>query len=266
MQAEKTIVLVNGLMCTESYWKILINDLSGDYTFITWDLRGHQYSENPAEPQNIDIESSAGDLLALIDHLNLKRPVIGGYSLGVQIILEFYDKNPTRAAALIIITGPYENPLSTYCGLPVPDKVWEVVLGGLANRVPGITNKLWRVFFRLPVVHHLAYLSGATRASAELMQEFYDHQEILSVPDSLRMALASIKHTARHVLPRINVPTLVIGGEKDIFTPVKLSYIMRDEIPEVDFIMVEKGTHTTLIERPDIVNPAVKEFLENKVF
>jgi len=200
-----------------------------------------------------------------MDHLEFDNAVLAGFSLGVQIILEFYNLFPSRANALIIITGPYENPLSTFYGLPVPTYVWEKLLGTMAHKIPNTTNRIWQNAFKLPVVHQVAKLIGSTRASAELMQDFYQHQQVVDVPNGLRMALASINHSARHVLPKIKVPTMVIGGEKDLFTPVKLAYIMRDEIPEVDFIMIPQGTHTTLIERPDLVNAAVWDFMGKKV-
>lgn len=266
LRSEKVIVLVNGLFCTESYWSFLIRDLSEEYRIITWDLRGHQYSESPRDPQNVDIESSSRDLKSLIDHLGVDKPVLIGFSLGVQIIFEYFNLYPDRLAALVAVTGPYENPLSTFYGLPIPDIVWECLLGTFANKIPGITNTLWHAAFKLPIVHPVARLIGSTRADADLMQGFYDHQNIVDVPNGLRMALASIRHTARDILPRINVPTLVIGGEKDTFSPVKLSHAMRDKIPGVAFVMVDKGTHTTLIEKPDIVNSTVGQFLKTKVF
>lgn len=260
-RSEKTVVLVNGLMCTESYWKMLIRDLSEDYRIITWDLRGHQFSECPADPANVDVESSARDLMSLIDHLKIERPALIGFSLGVQIIFEFYKLYPSRAAALIAVTGPYENPLSTFYGLPIPIFVWEFILGNLANKAPNFTNRVWHAAFRLPIVHTVGRAIRATRASADLMNGFYEHQRMIDTANGMRMALAAVKHSARSVLPTINIPTLVIGGEKDTFSPVKLSYTMRDEIPNVEFIMVKEGTHTTILEKPDIVNPAICDFL-----
>lgn len=262
--SDHTVILVNGLFCTESYWKFLIEDLSPDFRIVTWDYRGHQFSDLPADPENVDIESSARDLFSLVEHLEVERPAVIGFSIGVQVIFEYYNLYPKRVGALVAVTGPYENPLSTFYGLTIPDMVWECLLGGLANKIPGITNTLWHSAFKLPIVHPVARLIGSTRASAELMQGFYDHQKIVDVPNGLRMALASIKHSARDILPRINVPTLVVGGEKDTFSPVKLSYTMRDEIPGVEFVMVKKGTHTTLIEKPEEVNPVVYDFLKRK--
>ena len=264
--SKKDIVLVNGLFCTESYWKFLIEELSPDYRIITWDYRGHQFSDSPVNRENVQIDSSAKDIHSLLDYLNIKKPVLIGFSLGVQVVFEFFKLFPDRIKAIVAVTGPFENPMATFYGLPVPDAVWEAIFGTLANRIPGITNTLWHSAFKLPIVHTVATLSGSTKASAELMQGFYDHQKIVDVPNGLRMALGAIKHSARDVLPKINVPTLVIGGEKDTYTPVSLSYTMRDTIPGVDFIMIEKGTHTTLIEKPDLVNRAVSEFLSKKVY
>ena len=37
------------------------------------------------------------------------------------------------------------------------------------------------------------------------------------------------------------------------------------EIPDVDFLMVEGGTHTTLVEHPELIHRTVRDFLENRL-
>jgi pimeloyl-ACP methyl ester carboxylesterase len=265
-KSDKTVVFINGLFCTESYWVFLFRELAPDYKIVSFDLRGHQYSSLPADPGNVTIESCAMDVEALLNEIGARQAVIAGFSLGVQILFEFYRLFPERCKGLMAITGPYENPLGTFYGLPIPDVVWETLLEFFSETIPVVTNTLWHALFHLPIVHGAATLMGSTSAEQKLMQGFYDHQKIVDVPNGLRMAVSAIKHSAREVLPRITVPTLVIGGEKDTFTPVKLSYTMRDEIPDVEFLLVKKGSHTTLLEQPEIVNGTVKYFLRRKVF
>ena len=200
-----------------------------------------------------------------MEHLGIDEAILAGFSMGVQIMFDFYGRHPERCRALVAVTGSYENPLSTFYNLSVPDRVWEAFLGTLANRLPGATNFAWHLAFRMPAVHWLATALGGTRAPKALMQGLYDHHKYVDMANGFRMTLGAVKHSARAVLPTITVPTLVIGGEKDIFTPPALSYTMRDEIPKVDFLLVKGGTHTAIIEYPELICRTVREFLERSV-
>jgi pimeloyl-ACP methyl ester carboxylesterase len=144
----------------------------------------------------------------------------------------------------------------------MPPVVWRASLGNLVRFAPRSTNLIWHQVFKLPIVHPVARALRSTAASGDLMQPFYDHQTVVHVPTGLRLALAAIEHSARDLLPHIAVPVLIVAGGRDTFTPPALSRTMRDEIPGVDFLEVPEGTHTTLLEAPEVVNPRVLAFLD----
>jgi pimeloyl-ACP methyl ester carboxylesterase len=260
--SDRVVVFLNGLFCTESYYLFMHRELAPQYRIVGFAHRGHQGSQAPIDPAHATIQGCARDVVALMDHLGIARAVVAGLSLGVQISFEAYRRYPERIRGLMAFTGPYENPLGTFYGLTVPDVVWRASMGNLVRFMPRVTQKIWHGIFHLPVVHPVATLMRSTAASGPLMQPFYDHQTVVDVPTGLRLALAAIEHSARDVLPTIAVPVLVVAGGKDTFTPAKLSRVMRDEIPDVDFLEVPEGTHTTLLEAPELVNPRVLAFLE----
>jgi pimeloyl-ACP methyl ester carboxylesterase len=262
LSSDRVVLFLNGLFCTESYYTFLHRELAPHYRVIGFAHRGHDGSEAPIDPANASIQGCARDVVALLDHLGIDRAVVAGLSLGVQISFEAYRRYPERIRGLMAFTGPYENPLGTFYGLTVPDVVWRASMGNLVRYIPRLTNKIWHGIFYLPVIHPVATLLRSTAASGPLMQPFYDHQTIVDVPTGLRLALAAIEHSARDVLPTIQVPVMVLAGGKDTFTPAKLSRVMRDEIPDVDFLEVPDGTHTTLLEAPEVVNPRVMRFLD----
>ncbi len=264
-ESPRTVIFVNGLFCTESYWMFLHRDLAPHYRLVSFDLRGHQFSDPPPDRANVTVESCARDVECLMDWLEVESAVVAGFSLGVQISFEHYRRCPERCRALVAITGPFENPLGTLFGMAVPKGAWRMSLGNLARYAPRTTNLLWHQIFRLPTVHPAARLLRSTRASVNLMQPFYDHQTIVDVPTGLRMAVAATEHSARDMLSSIQVPVLVVAGGQDNFTPPELSKVMRDEVPDVEFLEVPDGTHTTLLEAPELVNGRVMEFLDERV-
>jgi pimeloyl-ACP methyl ester carboxylesterase len=72
-------------------------------------------------------------------------------------------------------------------------------------------------------------------------------------------------HSADDLLPSIDVPTLVIAGSRDGFTPPDRSVAMAEAIPGAQLLMIEDGSHTTPIERPELVNKAIADLLERSV-
>jgi pimeloyl-ACP methyl ester carboxylesterase len=84
-------------------------------------------------------------------------------------------------------------------------------------------------------------------------------------PLFLRMLRAAGEHTAGDLLARIDVPVLVVAGERDTFTPAFLAQAMAEAIPKGELLMVPRGTHVTPIERPELVDARILEFLRDRV-
>jgi len=62
---------------------------------------------------------------------------------------------------------------------------------------------------------------------------------------------------------QIKTPTLVICGSEDEMTPVKYSQYLATKIDGARLVIIEGGTHLAFMEKPDEVNQAIEEFLEN---
>jgi pimeloyl-ACP methyl ester carboxylesterase len=66
-------------------------------------------------------------------------------------------------------------------------------------------------------------------------------------------------------LSKIDVPMLIVAGEKDGFTPSWLSAIMQSRVRDSELCTVPMGTHTAPIEMPELVNLRLKRFLDERV-
>ena len=60
------------------------------------------------------------------------------------------------------------------------------------------------------------------------------------------------RHSAREILPTINVPVLIVAGDRDNMTPRILSEEMHKMISGSSLLVVEGGSHTAPIERPQL--------------
>lgn len=62
-------------------------------------------------------------------------------------------------------------------------------------------------------------------------------------------------------LGEIDIPTLVICGTEDIMTPPKYSHFLADNMPKARAIIIPGGSHMVYVEKPEEVNRAIDEFL-----
>ena len=195
--------------------------------------------------------------------MKIEKAAFISFSLGVQIMFEFFNLFQSRCKSLIAVTGTFENPLATLYNIKVPKLLGRMLLKTLSEKIPNLTSNCWHLAFKLPIIHKLGKISGVTNANLSLMQPFYDHQKTLKAPVVIKIGLNASYHSARSILPNINVPTLIIAGGKDKFAPVELSYYMKKNIHKAELLILKEGTHTTIIEYPEEICSKIKCFLLN---
>jgi pimeloyl-ACP methyl ester carboxylesterase len=96
------LVMIHGLTGNLAVWHLkIIPTISTRFRTLTYDLRGHGYSD--MTPTGYSADRMAADLLELLDTLELERPAIVGHSYGADIGLYFAHLYPERVSELIAI-------------------------------------------------------------------------------------------------------------------------------------------------------------------
>jgi pimeloyl-ACP methyl ester carboxylesterase len=261
-----TVVMCDGIGCDGYVWKHLRRALSSFCRLIHWHYPGHGRSPMPRDPQRATIPGLARDLLAVLDDAGVEHAVACGHSMGVQVVLETYRAAPARIEALLLSCGAPGNPLRTFRGTDRFEALLPTVQR-MAQRTPWIFNRLSRRILPTRLAYEIATLIEPNEALIE-PRDFMPYLEGMSRIDVrlfLDMLAAACQHSATDLLGTIEVPTLVIGGDQDTFTPPELSKAMHEAIPGADLLMIEGGSHTALIERPEQVNAAVIDFLRRRL-
>jgi len=259
------LVLSNGILCSTGYWVYLRPFFRNRCQVVTFDYRGHGKSELPRHPDNVTIGSFTEDLKAVMDALDIPEAVLVGHSMGVQVILEFYRRYRERALGLIPVLGTYGNPFQTFYGYAWPDRVAPPVLRTGIKYSKAI-SRVFKPLLGTRLAIPLARMSGAIHwylAPAGIMKDYFHQIATMDFQTSFRSLLAIANHTAEDVLRDIQVPTLIIAGEKDPFTPPWLSEKMWRTIPNAEMITIPNGTHTALIENPHLMNLRMEVFLRD---
>ncbi len=257
------VVLNDGLGCDGFIWRYLWEPLTEQRRVLHWNYRGHGQSGVATDDTRIGMEYITDDLARLMDAQKLESAVIFGHSMGVQVSLEFHRRHRARVKALVLICGSYGTPLDTWHDHTLM-RVAFPYIKQLVERAPAMSR---RVVSRVVNTQLAVDFGIRTELNPALMKpnDFAPYMEHLAKMHPLYFVrtLDSLKdHSAWDHLPHVDVPTLVIGGEGDKFTPVWLSQRMAEFIPKSEYVYVPGGTHTAPLERPGLVNSAIERFLQ----
>lgn len=259
------VVLANGLGGTYLAWRHQLEYLSDRYRFITWDYRGLYRSARPSDPDRFTIDDHVDDLQAILDAEKIDRAAFVGWSMGVQVNFELYRRRPELFAALVVLNGTFGRPWESALDLPAMKHVIPRVLG-VARQLHGLASPVMRRAAQWPeVVTWLKRVGmvGETldeEVFAELAHSFGD----MDLDAYLRTFESLGAHDAETVLDHIEIPTLVICGERDFFTPQHRAEEMARRIPGAELLVVPGGTHYVAIEYPELVNLRIEKFFQER--
>lgn len=261
------VVFCDGIGCDGYVWKYLERTLAAEHSIVHWHYRGHGRTPPPRDPRRVDVEDLADDLAAVLDGAlgEGSQAVLAGHSMGVQVCLEAYRRHRERVSGLVLLCGSYGTPLRTFKGRATLEQVLPY-FKFVVNRIPGLVTGFWRRV----VATELAYqIATRFELNGELIRRedfipYLEHMASIDVRLFLEMLASAGRHSARELLEDIEVPTLIVSGERDGFTPARLSQEMHELIRESELYVVPDGSHTAPIERPAEVTARIADFLRKK--
>ncbi len=257
------VVLANGLGGTYTTWRHQYQLLEQRYRVISWDYRGLFRSGPPPRPGTLVMESQVRDLEAILAAERVDRAVFMGWSMGVQVNFEYYRHHAEQFAGLVVLNG-------------TAGRLFDTAFNGhlLARRLLPMMSLGIRA--AAPVVKHGSRVASQWSGLVPLLQTigvvapsldrdvFHDLAREYSGLDFDIYAetfLSLGDHDACDLLHRVEVPTLIISGTKDLFTPVATARAMADAIPRSRLVVMPGGTHYVAVEFPREVNEHLRDYL-----
>jgi pimeloyl-ACP methyl ester carboxylesterase len=261
--APSRVLFCDGILCEGFIWKYLWSDVANVADVAHWNYRGHGRSGHPVDPARVDIAAHATDLQSVRKHLGDPPSVIIGHSMGTQVALETWHLYPDKVKGLVLICGSYGKVTQSFRGVPILDAILPKVMD-IVDKQPDLVRAIWS---RIPpeMAFKAALLArdvDPARVRGEDMIPYLKHMTHVDFPLFLRMLRAAGDHSAEDYLASIDVPVLIIAGEKDTFTPGSLSHFMAEQIPKAELLVIEGGTHVAPIEQPELVAETIKAFVE----
>jgi pimeloyl-ACP methyl ester carboxylesterase len=267
-----TMLLCNGLGGNLDAWRYFTAEFGTHHRIVSWDYRGLHESGAPSG-NDYTIATQAEDARAVMDALQVDKAVLVGWSMGVQVSFELYRHHPQRVVGLLLINGTYGKPLKT---------AFAPVLRGspIVPLLPAVTRILEAVAYLGEPFQPVAQKVAQTKASLKvlralgLVSKSLDEQVFLELAHKvvaldMTRYMATLNsladHCAEAFLPRIETPTLIVTGDRDLFTPVERSRDMALKIPGAELLVIPSGTHYTPLEFPELIHLRARKFLRERL-
>lgn len=176
------VVLLHGLGMSSSYMVPLARRLAAEMPVYAPDLPGHGRSDNPEEP--LGVPELAEVLRNWMNAVGIHRASFVANSMGCQVVAELAVRWPERVFRLVLV-GPTAEAGARTLRQQLP----RLLKTGLLAERPSLALLVAKDYGRM----------GVRRFHGEMTQMFEDRIE--------------------DKLPSIEIPTLVVRGEKDALVP-----------------------------------------------
>lgn len=259
------ILLGNGLGGSWKAWTHQIAYLGDRYRFVSWDYRGLYRSGPPTDRSAIRVEDHARDALVVLDDAGIDEAAVFGWSMGVQVALELYSRAPERMKAMVLINGVAGMPYESVLNAPAVGRMVPHALG-LVRRVPNLAQRVTERVVRWPETVTWAKRVGiaAQTLDESVFTQLAESFAGLDMDLYLHILQLLGEHDARPVLDEVDVPLLVVTGDRDLMTPRVAAEEMVRRVPGAELLVVPGGTHYVCVEYPELVNLRIEKFFRER--
>jgi 3-oxoadipate enol-lactonase len=234
------VVLSNSLGTNFSMWDPQVLALEKDFRVLRYDTRGH--GQTAATPGPYTMEQLAGDLLRLLDALQLARVHFCGLSMGGMIGMWLGVHSAKRLEKLVLCnTG-------ARIGTPAMwnARIEQARKAGMTAIAAGVIERWFTPEFRARAPLAVA---GAQRMIED------------TPPEGYAACCEAIRDTdLREAIAAIRVPTLVITGAKDPATPPAHGRFLAEQISGAQYAELDTA-HLSNLEAPTQFEGALIRFL-----
>jgi pimeloyl-ACP methyl ester carboxylesterase len=242
-----TLVFVHGVSGSSSAWLPYEKIFENKYNILTFDIRGHGKSKKFPNYSDYELKHFADDLHELVTHLKIQRFILISNSFAGLIALE-YIKLYGETVLANVFTSP------------------EIYLNA------GLRAKILRSILKLSAIVGLLPFNPKPRGHV-------DYSKFKNSTDwDIKRNLADLKNTTLRVqlyclrqslipgqkydLDKINVPTLIMHGEKDSMVLIKNSIMMSQRIKDSEFVSIPNVDHNTVHNAVKEISETMESFIE----
>ncbi|WP_421858496.1 alpha/beta fold hydrolase [Oricola sp.] len=222
---DTPILMIHGGLAHADIWAAQVADLSADYRVIVADTRGHGRSTNDGSAYSY--ERLAADYLALLDHLEVDKVHLVGWSDGANIGFAISATAPERLASHFAHAG-------------------NVTLSGIDPSVE--TNEVFGAYVGM---------MGADYAKLSPTPDGFE-----AFLGGVATMWGTEKSGGMEALESFTVPTLIVQSEHDEAILMQHSRDIAAAIPRAGHLVLKDVSHFALFQAPDAYTQAIRSFVE----
>ncbi len=252
-QTDKpAIIFIHGWSQSHQSWVEQIeSELADHFHIVTLDNRGHGNSDKPLSPEYYcETERWANDVHTVIESLDLKNPLLVGWSYGGLVISDYLRIYGEETIGGVVLVSALTKAGS--------EEAWAVSGEGVLDTILSMFD-----------TNETANLEGTTKFVRMLTNEELDREiehEIIAynmaVPTEVRSAMFERDIDNDDVLSSISVPALIIHGEMDEVVLCKAGELHANTVPTADLLVYKSAGHMPFLERSERFNRDLMEFAQ----
>jgi pimeloyl-ACP methyl ester carboxylesterase len=219
------VVLLHGGLANSSYWGHQVRALQRRYQVIVMDSRGHGRSSRDAQAYGYDLMAS--DVLALMDHLKLRKAAIVGWSDGAIIGLDIAMHHPERVSRLFAFAANSD-----------PSGVADIAKSDVFNAYIARAGEEYKQLSPTP---------GEYKTFVEEITKMWETQPKWTDAD----------------LAKIKVPTWIVDADHDEAIRRENTEFMAAHIPDAGLLIQPNVSHFSFMQDPEQFTEDVLHFLEH---
>lgn len=242
------VLFIHGLWLSSRFFHLQLPYFARDHRTVAVDLRGHGRSE-PTDAGHT-VAQHARDIRAFCAALELRDPVMAGWSMGSLVIWELirqFGADGLRGM-VVIDQSPSDFKWPDWPEGPLDLHALHHFHSAVQDRAPELPAAFIRMLFKeRPAAAELAWMAG----------------EVAQVPPGVAAPILFDQSVVdyRELLPSVTVPALLCIGRVEGLVTIAAGEYMRDRMPDATLVIFEDSNHCPFLEEADRFNQVVGEWI-----
>ncbi|MFX0001130.1 MAG: alpha/beta fold hydrolase [Candidatus Hodarchaeota archaeon] len=268
----KLIVFLHGFPQFWYMWRDQLIEFSKDYLAVAPDMRGYNLSSKPKGVEQYQLHHMVEDLRALVEeHFDRKKFILVGHDWGGAVAFPFASRYPELVEKLIIINAPHPNVFARLLARNKDQQSSSQYM--LLLRTQGaegiISANNYKTLFEAIITPEMEFNEDDRQMYLEAWSQhgaltgglnYYRAGGLRPPSNGERISeLANKQIEINNIM--INVPTLIIWGEKDTALTVHNLEGLEEFITDLRIKRIPEGSHWVINEQPNKVNSLIRDFI-----